>query len=192
MTIRPVFIPRLKGPIGVDERRCTLTGIGSILEISSRSHDHTGVEMSAAHLHVAPRLVRRPCSVEAAFQGSKVFERGGPYVELIGMDADVARQDHRLKTSGKLLRFEFGGKCFPAAPFTYFYDWLYINSVAAEPRLLKELASFAGFTDSEFDPVESLNSQAQSAALCRSLLAQDLLAEALVSPERFLDIAYAA
>ena len=52
-----------------------------LLEISTKSSDALGVSLSAFSLHViAPTGAE--CSLEALFQGSKVFEDGGPYTDL--------------------------------------------------------------------------------------------------------------
>lgn len=46
-------------------------------------------------------------SVETAFQGSKVFEKGGPYVDLLNGTSRDAKKDMRLKESGNLIEFLF-------------------------------------------------------------------------------------
>ena len=68
-------------------------------------------------------------SVESAFQGSKVFENGGPFVDLLNKTSREAKQDDRIRNSGKLTSFTFFDETFPLEPKTYFYDWLYINAL---------------------------------------------------------------
>src|ERR1043165_7007543 len=56
-----------------------LAGIGKVLEISSKSRTPLGIALSAFNLPLAPAQEHGPC-VECAYQGSKVFEHGGPFV----------------------------------------------------------------------------------------------------------------
>jgi hypothetical protein len=61
--------------------------------------------------------------LEMAFQGSKVFERGGPYTDLYAVeDARDTKRDTRLKESGPLTGFTFESFSFPLEPKTVFYD----------------------------------------------------------------------
>ena len=47
--------------------------------------------------------------MEAAFQGSKVFEQGGPYRDMYGLSGREIKRDERLKGSGELTKFNFLG-----------------------------------------------------------------------------------
>lgn len=127
-------------------------------------------------------------TVETAFQGSKIFERGGPYKDLIGMDSRAAKKDIRLKESGNLIGFEFFGTKFPLMPRTYFYDWVYINALQQNTELTAIVKTYAGFSDIEFNPEKSINCQAHSAALYLSLCINNQLDTALMSPEKFLEL----
>lgn len=51
-------------------------------------------------------------SVESAFQAGKIFEKGGPYIDLLGVSSKIAKRDERLKNSGRIIAFEFDGKRF--------------------------------------------------------------------------------
>ena len=83
-------------------------GHANVLEVSTKSDNPRGQELSAFNLKVRnERLGEVP--LECVFQGSKVFERGGPFVDLYSMDVRSARKDPRLKESGKLVAFEFDG-----------------------------------------------------------------------------------
>lgn len=121
-----------------------------VLEISSKSPIATGVALSAFNL-TADGLpcVAGPFTVEAAFQGSKVFEHGGPFHELIGSDSRRARKDERLQSSGALTAFQFGQQVFPLLPRTFFYDWLYINVLLKNTALIEALSAYTAFTDIE-------------------------------------------
>jgi hypothetical protein len=160
------------------------TGLDPLLEVSSKSEKVSGRHLSAFHLKVRSNdfgLI----PLECAFQGAKIFERGGPYRDLFAKDPREAKRDVRLKESGALTGFEFEGKNFPLEPKTLFYDWLYINSVYQHREWLTRLCGYAGFTDIEFNPNRSINCQARSIALFLSLLKRNLLDEAVQSPEDF-------
>jgi hypothetical protein len=112
--------------------------------------------------------------VECAFQGSKVFEHGGPYTDLYEADARSAKHDPRLYKSGRLVGFKFDNLSFPLEPKTAFYDWLYINAIFPHREWLKRLYRYAGYTDIEFNPARSINCQARSCALFVALMKRDL------------------
>src|SRR5690606_37283377 len=124
-----------------------------------------------------------------AFQSSRVFERGGPFTDLLARSSLEARKDERLQASGSLLKFEFFGKDFPLEPKTYFYDWIYINALNQNLSLADQLKNFDAFSDIEFNPTKSINCQARSCALYVALEKQGILIEALESADRFLELA---
>src|SRR3954453_6295859 len=62
------------------------------LEISSKSEDPLGVALSSFNLTFTTKLGRR-LTVEAAFQGSKVFEHGGPFVDIFEKSPVDAKRD---------------------------------------------------------------------------------------------------
>ncbi|WP_071765977.1 DarT1-associated NADAR antitoxin family protein [Burkholderia ubonensis] len=212
MATRSVFVPTDPPDIGVREvavdfewfpgmalsqarksiaslhERADRLGLKNLLEISSKSPREEGVALSAFNLQFTTMKYQRTFSVEMAFQASKVFERGGPYKDLLEADSRSAKRDERLKTSGRLIAFKFFQREFPLSPLTYFYDWLYINAVAKNKRLWPALTSSSGFTDIAFNPGKSINCQAYSAALFVSLCRSQKLDDALVSPEAFLTI----
>ncbi len=159
-----------------------------ILEISSKSMDAIGVELSAFNLMI--KTNQRTFSVESAFQSSKVFEMGGPYTDLLDKSAREAKKDIRLKSSGKLVGFQYFGKQYPLEPKDYFYNWLYVNSLYINKLLMQQVINYDSFTDIEFNPDKSINCQAKSIALFVSLYKANLLDKALNSHEEFLDIAY--
>jgi hypothetical protein len=88
--------------------------------------------------------------------------------------------------------FNFFGREFPVKPRTYFYDWLYVNALKQNNNLAGAAIDYAGFSDIEFNPKKSINCQAYSLALYVSLVATDMLEEALSTPGRFLEVAYQA
>ncbi len=164
-------------------------GISPLLEISTKSDEKLGRHLSAFHLHVK-RTAGADVMLECAFQGSKMFERGGPFTDLYEVtEPREAKRDERLKTAGKLIGFRFDGLAFPLQPETVFYDWLYIQAIYPHREWLRSrLAKFAGFTDIEFNPTRSINCQARSCALFVSLQRRNLLDTAIASPAGFIDL----
>lgn len=210
MAERPVFIP-LNGSLGLVKEKyfgiswhsgfavvqkkkniialheaAGKAGYTPLLEISSKSEEKLGQHLSAFHLKV--RVEETETRLECAFQGSKVFERGGPYTDLYFVDPRTAKRDTRLQESGQLTGFFLNGYSFPLEPKTIFYDWLYINAIYVHREWLKRLYRYAGFTDIEFNPNKSINCQARSCALFVSLMRNGLLQRAVTSPEAFTSL----
>lgn len=210
MAFRPVFIPKAEGLPGVIERTTEFKwhpgmsasqkkksiaslhgelktrGFTNVLEISSKSEDELGVALSAFNLTFTTQKYSKCFTVESAFQGSKVFSKGGPYRDLFNATPLDAKRDIRLKESGDLIRFEFFGMSFPNVPRTLFYDWLYINALLQHKDFATQVISYDGFTDIEFNPKKSINCQAHAVALFVSLHVNGLLDKAMSSQELFL------
>lgn len=212
MSIRPLFIPRFDGDIfavtkDIDfkwhsgfaksqkqksivefHQSAQSENISNILEISSSSETPLGVKLSAFNLVITTKKLNKSFTVETAFQASKIFERGGPFIDLLGMDSRAAKKDIRLKESGNLISFKFYNIEWPLKPRTAFYDWLYISALCQNPDLADGLLEYDAFTDIEFNPQKSINCQARSAALYVSLRKRNLLNEALASQRGFLKV----
>jgi hypothetical protein len=169
----------------VDEmhRAAFARGLTPLLEISSKSDWEVGQRLSAFHLKMD--VERQETTVECAFQGSKVFEKGGPYTDLYWVTSREAKRDPRLRSSGKLIKFHFEDADYPITPATAFYDWLYFKALFPHREWLKRRESWAGFTDIEFNPERSINCQARSFAAFISLQRRDLLEEANSSFDKF-------
>lgn len=161
-----------------------------ILEISSKSEDELGIKLSAFNLMIKTKNGKE-FSVESAFQASKVFEKGGPYKDLLNVSSRLAKKDERLKNSGKIIAFTINQMTFPIEPKTYFYNWLYISTLYhLHDELTEQLTGYDAFTDIAFNPAASINCQAEAAAIYVSLYKQGLLQEAMRNKETFLDIVY--
>jgi hypothetical protein len=158
-------------------------GLTPLLEISSKSDREAGRKLSAFHLKLF--VEDKQTTVECIFQGSKVFENGGPYPDLYWKTSREAKTDVRLKNSGKLTGFRFEGVEYPLSPTTVFYDWLYFKALYPHKDWLKRLQKCAGFTDIEFNPERSFNCQARSCATFISLQKRHLLDEAASSFDKF-------
>jgi hypothetical protein len=167
-----------------------LHGLRNLLEISTKSKSERGRHLSAFYM-TADTKSHGTIKLELAFQGSKVFERGGPFTDLYGTaDTEIghAKRDPRLQESGKLVGFRFEGFDFPLEPKTAFYDWLYISFLKNFTDWAPKLYAYGGFTDVEFNPHRSINCQARSCALFLALMRRNLLDRAVESPQAFFDL----
>lgn len=160
-----------------------------VLEVSSKSERDIGVQLSAFNLMIE-YPGRGSYSVECAFQASKVFLHGGPFVDLFNASSRAAKSDRRLRESGKLVGFKYFEHEFPLEPKTYFYDWLYASSLCRHDKLVEQVMMFDAFTDIEHNPERSINCQARSVAKVVGLARAGLLADALQSPRAFLELGY--
>jgi len=163
-----------------------VNGVSEVLEISSKSESELGVALSAFNLMLVFGNRAKPISVESVFQGSKVFENGGPYNDIYELSSRDAKRDRRLLDSGRLTAFRLDGTTWPLEPRTAFYDWLYISALKHHPKYLDDLKRYSAFTDIEFNPAKSINCQANSVALCMSLLRRGLLDKATRNRTAFL------
>lgn len=162
-------------------------GVKNPLEVSSKSEDALGVALSSFNLTFCTQRGRK-LTVEAAFQGSKVFEGAGPFTDIFQMKPMDAKRDPRLRESGPLKEFRFFGQSWALEPKTAFYDWLYINALLKNPELAKNVTDHDGFSDIEFNPERSINCQARSVALFCALYHNDKLDFALESRDNFLSL----
>ena len=163
--------------------------LSRVLEVSSKSESDIGVRLSAFNL-----MIEHPgggsYSVECAFQASKVFLHGGPFVDLFDVSSRAAKTDRRLRESGELVAFRYCEHEFPLEPKTYFYDWLYASALCRDDKLVEQVMMFGAFTDIEHNPERSINCQARSVAKVVGLARAGLLEDALQSPQTFLELGY--
>ncbi len=158
------------------------------LEISSKSDNPLGIQLSAFNLRIQVGEINT--TVESAFQSGKVFRDGGPYTDLLQQPPYISKKDPRLQESGPIIGFSLNGTVFPAEPKTFFYDWLYINAVHNNKTISEKLCKYNCFSDIEFNPQKSVNCQARSAAIYVSLHTTGLLADAILSPDDFKKVIY--
>ncbi|MFS2263318.1 DarT1-associated NADAR antitoxin family protein [Vibrio vulnificus] len=209
MAVRTVFVPDKKnvGVIKIDvhfqwysglsveqkqknvialHRGAQQHGLKSTLEVSTKSLDPIGVALSAFNLMITTKK-NNSFSVESAFQGSKVFEKGGPYLDLFQVDSRTAKKDPRIRSSGAVESFRFFSYEFPNTPRTYFYDWLYINTLLKNSSLRDKVLGYDSFSDIEFNSEKSVNCQAHAIALYLSLLNFGFKGDELRHPVDFLN-----
>lgn len=163
-------------------------GITKILEISTKSPIKLGTKLSAFNLMLTKN--ENMYSVEQIFQASKVFEQGGPYLDLYEKTSKEAKMDSRLKKSGRIIAFNYLNSDFPTKPYTFFYDWLYSNALLENKMLLIKALEFNAFSDIEFNEKKSLNCQAYSLALFCSIIRNksEFLDREKISKEDFLEL----
>lgn len=159
-----------------------------IIDISSKSTSSLGAELSAFNLMIPTK--KHTFSVECAFQSSKVFEKGGPYTDLILKTSKEAKKDPRLKESGKLIAFKYFKTEYPLEPKDYFYNWIYINALHLNKELANKILEYDSFSDIEFNPQKSINCQAKAAAIYVGLSNAGKIDNALESHEHFLNVVY--
>ncbi|WP_188483489.1 DarT1-associated NADAR antitoxin family protein [Marivita lacus] len=200
MASRPVFLPAFSGPQLVQERSFDFpwapgfaevqkkknvaalhsaarrNGIEKVLEISSKSEEELGKRLSAFSLNVLLNTGKFP--LESVYQGSKTFERRGPFPEIFRMAPREAKRFIREVDAGNLVRFELEGDYFPLSPKNAFYDWLYIRSLVEHADWIEKNVHYDGFTDIEFNPAKQVNCQARAFAEFLSLLSRSKLKEA--------------
>jgi len=152
------------------------------------SDDAVGRQLSAFNLMLEDKAGQREVSVENAFQASKVFERGGPFLDLLNTSPADAKRDPRLQESGRLTGFRFFGEDWPNEPPTAFYDWIYINALRRHRELAQAVVEYDIFTDIAFNPSKSINCQASAVALYVALVRRGDLQAALSSREAFLRV----
>lgn len=162
-----------------------------ILEISSKSLDEIGRQASAFNLNVILKSGKK-FSVEQIFQGSKKFRRSGSQLHLIDQmtSKELKKYIGKVHQVDELVSFECFGQVFPLKPQTYFYNWLYINTLHQNQLLANQIIKYDTFTDIEFNPKRSINCQAEACSIYVYLYKSNLLDYALSSKENFLQVVY--
>lgn len=142
-----------------------------ILEVSSKAEDLLGVSLSAFNLPL--NYCGKRTTVEAAFQGSKVFQNSGPYRDLLDVPSWDAKKDPRMTANGLATGYLDGHDNFHALGIdTRFYDMLYLTALSQNQKLLEALSLYDTFTDIEFNKTKlglqkgkSFNTQARACAI---------------------------
>ncbi len=159
----------------------------SILEISSKSLQDLGINLSAFNLKKFVPSLGKSVPVECVYQGSKHFSAGGPYIDLYGGTPKGAKKDPRIRESGKILSFDFEGREYPTNPTSAFYIWIFINALMENEEYAAQVMEFDSFTDIEFNPNKSSSCQAAAAATFVSLSKLGLIEECK-DFDRFLEL----
>ena len=160
------------------------------LDISSKSEDALGVSLSAFNLFYRDDETSETYKLENVFQSSKVYESGGPYIDLLHVSKKKKKKDTRHHTSGVLKCFRLKDWECPLEPKTMFYDWLYCKSLSQNPVLTKALIAggYDAFTDIEFNHNKSLNCQARAVAIFVTLYNRGIINEYLDDRDKWATI----
>ena len=136
------------------------------LETSTKSKEALGIKLSAFNLRL------NDDTLENIFQSAKVFENGGPYLDLLDVSPKEAKRDERLHKSGSLKALRYQNEDFPLIPQTVFYDFIYIIAIKQSFTTdeINAISSYNYFTDIEFNPTKSINTQARAAAMLKLIL----------------------
>lgn len=161
-------------------------GFKNVLELSTKSGNKLSFPLSPYSLQITNDDGQK-YSVENAFQASKVFEQGGPYLDLLTEKPRQTRKDKRLISSGELTGYDYFGMEWGVEPLTTFYDWLYINALKQHPELHEEVVQYQAFTDISFNPKKSIHCAAYSLAMFVALHKRDLL-QGVEDPGEFYDL----
>lgn len=208
MSIRPIFIPncdnqkfvsskdiefqwhsgfsvsqKQKSINSLHENASKIYNLSNILEISTKSPVPLGVKCSAFNLILEINGCKS--SVESFYQGSKLFQNGGPYTDLYEMKSIFSKKDNRIKESGNLIGFRFFDTNWGLNE--NFYSYLYVLALNQNPSLANELTKYDAFTDIEFNPKKSFNCQAYSAALFTSAITSNIDFKSLGNKELFME-----
>ena len=161
------------------------------LEVSRYSDNPLGAALSAFNLLIDVSG-RGQIAIENLFQSSKVFEKGGPYKDLLMVSPFDAKKDPRIKNSGNLLEFRFNDETWSLESGTDFYDFYYSRALVQNPRLLQELLSYDYFTDIAcnktalgYQKGKTFSTQARSCAIAVGLTRAKLLEQALSSQDSY-------
>ena len=148
--------------------------IENTLEVSTRSLSRLGLQLSAFNLQVI--VEGKLTSVETGYQSSKLFQKGGPYLDLLEGTSILSKRDPRLKNSGEIVGFQFSQEIWPLRESPNFYDFLYIKGLL-NTDLRNEARNYQAFTDIAFSQIsldykkrKSYNCQARSVCIYISLL----------------------
>lgn len=152
-------------------------GFNDLLEVSTKSESELGRRLSAFRLEVD--ILNHKATIECIFQGSKVFERGGPFSHLFNVRPIEAKRYFKSVKMGKIVGFEINGNKFSNYPMHAFYDWLFIRSLHKHEAYLSEhILKYDAFTDIEFNPEKSVNTQARTMAIIASLIRRKMMSDA--------------
>ena len=108
---------------------------------------------------------------------------------MLEVNPKVAKSDPRLKESGKLVKFNYKGTSWPLESKTAFYDYIYYNAVRRRIKAqeLEALSKVKYFSDIEFNPQKSMNTQARAIVIVKRIY-ETYGVLPYFSPEAFMEL----
>ena len=166
---------KIKNVLSMEQAVLELHPNSKVLEVSTGSPEILGQRLSAFNLPI--KYKGKVCSVEAAFQASKIFSDSGPHWDLLEKSSIDAKKDSRIKNLGTAVGYSYEGSTEIAnTPDAHFYDALYIIALLQNQDLLEALSNYDFFTDTAFNKSKlglqknrSFNSQAKSCAIAATI-----------------------
>ncbi len=154
------------------------------IEISSRSSDRLGRDLSAMNLPAADDMHGRP--VEAVYQAAKCYGDGGPDTHVSRSGYEAKRRDRERRQQGPLAGFRHEARQWPPETGSAFYDWLWTRSALRHcgQGVVERLQRYDGFTD-QFHRPGALACQAKAAAIVAGMGLARVRA-AIETPEAWL------
>ena len=138
----------------IDKKKAIASFERKLEKIDGKKINHLDINIRNPNLlakKLAPyQISLGDCKVESIFHASKLFELGGPYLDLEKMPVAKVLNDPRVINSGKVLDFYYDGE-FWREDYEFFYDYLYVSAVKEniDNEELKELLKYDYFTDIE-------------------------------------------
>lgn len=160
---------------------------GKILEVSTVSPDPLGKKLAGVFL-LGKNENGSEVPVMTIFESAKVFERGGPYRDLLEKDPSEVAKDERLINSGRLLGFHYQNESYSLSPRNLFFDWIYMSALYKEKALHEEIAQYDIVTDIEYSMNNMFASSARACAYFISLSHAGLLDESMKNIDSFSKI----
>ena len=184
-------VQKQKNVVALHAKICESVPGANPLEISTKSTLPIGVALSAFNL---TRWNQGSLScVESLYQASKVFQDGrGPFPDLYDQSPMEVRSVLKTSAAIPLARFEYSDTSWPLLPRLAFYTWLYCHSLhqvhnrGLADQLIGE--HYTHFTDIEYNPRRTLNSQSFAVAYYVHLRQTGQTDSVLANSESFLSV----
>lgn len=143
-----------------------------VLEISSKSFDEVGVNLSAFNLMLYVESLGKRMPVEIMYHTGKVYKDSGRHLEILNMSPRESKKYLYQNKFGDIEYFIFENQRVAVDDFN-FYTWLYLKGLLENEQIARHLLKYEAFTDVEYNPNRSKNCQARAAAMFVSLYKQD-------------------
>ena len=140
------------------------------LEVSRYSQDPLGIKMDRRALYIQPNYAGG-IYLESFYQGSKIFENGGPHRHWVFLSPIDVLDDKRLENSGQIVRYWSLFEHEYWYESEHYFDYHYIKACVRSLSKydLEELLKYEVFTDIEYNPNKEDITPAIAAALLKLL-----------------------